>query len=300
MPLVKLFHNPKAGDEDHDKRELVSLIEANGFKCIYTSVKKDGWDEVETGVDILAVAGGDGTVRKLAKKILKGKIAKEPWPPIALLPLGTANNIATTLGINDKKPEELISSWQKNKRKKFDLGGLYGTGDYSFFLESFGYGIFPYLIKQMQKKEPNESATPEENLKASLETLYQEILSYEPRQCMLRVNDKDYSGKYIMAEVMNTKMLGPNIGLAMKSDPGDGVFEVVVVSEQDKGKFAAFILDKINGVDSKYDFQTIKGKTIDISWDGTHVHTDDEVLKIKKEEKVKIDIKPGVFEFIVP
>lgn len=300
MKRAKLLHNPKAGDEDHDKKELVSLVESGGFECIYTSVKKEGWDTVEPGIDFLIVAGGDGTVRKVVKKLLKGKLANPPWPPIALLPFGTANNIATTLELNDKKAEDLVRSWKKNKRKKFDLGALYGTGDHSFFLESFGYGIFPYLITQMKKRETTGNEKPEEHMQAALETLYQLILSYEPRKCTLQIDGRDHSGKYIMAEMMNTKLLGPNIGLAMNSDPGDGHLEVVLVAEKDKGRFAAFILDKINGVEASYDFDTIKGKEIDISWDGTHVHADDEVVKINKEEKVKIELRLGLLEFLMP
>lgn len=300
MKKARLLHNPAAGDEGHDKEELISLVEANGLDCIYSSVKKEGWDTIEPGIDLLIVAGGDGTVRRTVKKLLKGKLAEAPWPPIGLLPLGTANNIATTLDLHDKEPADLMQSWRAGKRKKFDVGALYGTGDHDFFIESFGYGIFPYLMGQMKKREAGEDETPEDQMRAALEMLYQLILAYEPRKCSLEIDGKDHSGKYIMAEVMNTKLLGPNIGLAMNSDPGDGQLEVVLIAEEDKGKFAAFILDKINEVETGYDFRTIKGRNISISWDGTHVHTDDEVIKIGKKEKVKIELRPGLLEFLVP
>jgi diacylglycerol kinase (ATP) len=300
MKRAKLLHNPKAGDEDHDKKALISMVEASGFECSYSSVKKEGWDEIESGIDFLIIAGGDGTVRKAVKKLLKGKLAEKPWPPIALLPLGTANNIATTLGLQDKKSEDLARSWRSGNRRKFDIGALSGAGEQSFFLESFGYGLFPYLMGQMKKRDAGEAETPEEQMRAALETLYQLILTYEPRKCTLEIDGSDHSGKYIMAEVMNTKLLGPNIGLAMDSDPGDGHLEVVLIPEADKGKFAAFILDKINGVGSAYDFRTITGREVNISWDGTHVHADDEVVKINKEEKVKIELRQGWLEFLMP
>lgn len=299
MKKVRLLHNPKAGDEEHSKKALVSLAEQNGFECIYHSVKKEGWDDTLPGIDYLVIAGGDGTVRKTVKKLLKGKVADKPWPPIAVLPLGTANNIATTLGIHDQEPAAIMRSLNTARRKKFDTGHLEGTGDRHFFIESFGYGIFPYLMMKMKKSDDPEPETPEESLRKGLETLYQLILDYEPRQCRLEIDGVDHSGKYIMAEVMNTKMLGPNIGLAMDSDPGDGRFEVVLISEADKGKFAAFILDKINNVEADYDFKTIKGRDITISWDGTHVHTDDEVIKIKELEKVTIAIQEGALELLI-
>ncbi|MET0391725.1 MAG: diacylglycerol kinase family protein [Chitinophagaceae bacterium] len=299
MKKIRLLHNPTAGDEEHDKKELIKMVESAGYECLYCSVKKEGWDKKEEDTDLLLVAGGDGTVRKAVKKLLKGKIADEPWPPIVIVPLGTANNIATTLGVQDQSPEEVIASLASARPKKFDTGHLEGTGDEHFFLESFGYGIFPYLMMQMKKRDIPGAETPEESLRAGLEMLYQLILAYEPRHCSLQVDGADHSGKYIMAEVMNTRMLGPNIGLAMDSDPGDGQLEVVLIAEADKGKFAAFIMDKINDIEASYDFTTIRGRAIAISWDGTHVHTDDEVIRIGKEEKVRIQLQPGALEFLI-
>ena len=116
MKLVKLLHNPGAGDEEHDEKELVALIEANGFECSYASVKKKVWANFRPEPDFLVVAGGDGTVRKITKELLEQNLVNKKWP-IALLPLGTANNIAKTLGIEGKK-EDIIQSWHKGKLKR--------------------------------------------------------------------------------------------------------------------------------------------------------------------------------------
>ena len=91
---------------------LAEMIEKNGFECKYSSVKKKGWKEFENGLEILAIAGGDGTVRKVVKAMLSRKMHEKIWP-IGLIPLGTANNIGKTLGLADKGPEHLISSWKE-------------------------------------------------------------------------------------------------------------------------------------------------------------------------------------------
>src|SRR4051812_7704662 len=119
MKVVKLLHNPGAGDEEHSKKELVKLIEANGFECNYSSVKKD-WTNFEPEPDFLVIAGGDGTVRKVTKELLEQNLVNKKFP-IALLPLGTANNIAKTLGIAGEK-ESIIQSWHRARLKKYDVG----------------------------------------------------------------------------------------------------------------------------------------------------------------------------------
>lgn len=299
MKQVRLLHNPSAGDEDHDKKHLVSMIEENGFECSYSSTKKKGWKDFDNSLELLAVAGGDGTVRKVVKALLERKMVEKIWP-IGLLPLGTANNIARTLNLRDHKTDELVKAWNNCSVKKFDVGMLYDLDDASFFLESFGYGIFPYLMKEMKKREAPPDETPEEAIKSALELLHSIIISYEPRHCSLQIDGMDHSGQYIMAEVMNTQSIGPNLHLAPFADPGDGMFEIVLIPEENKEKFANFVVERIKGADVAYDYSTLRGKEVIISWNGTHVHVDDEVLKVPKETVVKIEMKEALLEFLVP
>src|SRR5690348_12883473 len=98
MKQVTLLHNPNAGDEEHNKKELRSLLKGNGWECRYFSTKEKKWKNFDTDSDLLAIAGGDGTVRKAIKSLLERKKEIKKLPPIALIPLGTANNIGNTLG----------------------------------------------------------------------------------------------------------------------------------------------------------------------------------------------------------
>ncbi|MCW3110849.1 MAG: sphingosine/diacylglycerol kinaselike enzyme [Segetibacter sp.] len=298
MKVAKLLHNPKAGDEDHGKEELVSQIKAAGFECRYSSTKGWNWDEFEEDIDFVIVAGGDGTVRKITKELLDRKILDKTFP-IALLPLGTANNISKTLQI-EGKTEDIIQSWHNEKIKKYDVGRIYNVEGTSFFLESFGYGLFPYLMQEMEKVDKASTDTPEKSIQAALKELYKITLSYTPKDCKLTIDGIDHSGRFLLAEVMNIRSIGPNLFLSPNGDPGDGEMEVVLLPEKDKEKFAAYIAGKINSSEENYDFKIIKAKEVQISWNGTHVHADDEVIKIEDKTEVSIQVKPGLLEFMVP
>ena len=102
-----------------------------------------------------------------------------------------------------------------------------------------------------------------------------------------------------MVEVMNIRSIGPNMVLAPAADPGDGEFEIVLVPEAHKEKFAEFILQDLIGGDDTYHFHTLKGKNISIQWDGVRVHADDQMLKLPKQAAIDISLKPGVVEFFV-
>lgn len=298
MKQVRLLHNPSAGDEEHSKKHLVTMIEENGYECLYSSTKKKGWKEFENGLDLLAIAGGDGTVRKVVKALLARKMHEKIWP-IGLLPLGTANNIGKTLQLDGKDTSHLVAHWKDGQLKKFDVGMLYELEEASFFLESFGFGIFPYLMREISKQEVRKELSPEESIRNALQLLHAVILDYEPRQCSLTIDGEDHSGKYIMAEIMNTQSIGPNLHLAPYADPGDGLFEVVLIPEGDKQRFGEFVWSRLNGSEEAYRYSSIKGKEVTIRWDGTHVHVDDEVLKIPRNTEVKVEMKEGLLEFIV-
>jgi len=297
MKLVKLLHNPGAGDEGHDEKELVALIEANSFECSYASVKKKIWTNFEPEPDFLVVAGGDGTVRKITKELFEQNLINKKWP-IALLPLGTANNIATTLGIKGKI-EDIIQSWHKGKLKKYDVGTLDHIDQTHFFLESFGYGIFPYMMMEMKRRGKEEIGEPKEKIKSAVKLLHEITLSYEPRLCRLQIDGTDHSGKFLLAEIMNTPSIGPNLILAPDAATDDGKLDVVLVAEKDKNKFVDYLLSKLNNAEEAYPFAGIKAKQIKISWDGTHVHTDDKVIKVEKNAAITIELKEGLLEFLV-
>ncbi len=297
MKRITLVHNPTAGDEEHSKKELKNLIEENGFECRYLSTKEKDWKDLSNNTDMLMIAGGDGTVRKVTKELLQKKIIEKIWP-IALLPVGTANNIAKTLGIEGSN-EEIISALHQAEAKKFDVGRVYNVTDAEFFLESFGYGIFPYLMKEMKAIESKDD-TPEEALKKAMQLLLKIIDSYHPRECELEIDGQDYTGKYLLAEIMNTKSIGPNLFLAPDGDPGDGEFDVVLIPEADKEKFSAYVQQKLEGIEITYDFHSIPAKKINISWQGTHVHIDDEIIKLEESAEVEAEIKPALLEFLLP
>jgi len=297
MKRVSLLHNPTAGNEDHAKEELIALLEKNGYECRYFSMKKE-WKKLDEEVDFIVAAGGDGTVRRITKELLARKRTEKTWP-VALLPLGTANNVAQSLEIT-ASTEEIVRSWKDASVKKFDVGTIANLPGAEFFLESVGYGLFPYLIKKMKKIEEADIDHPEIELRTALEVLHESIFSYEPKYCEIKIDDVDHSGEFLLLEIMNTRLIGPNLFLSPHGDPGDGEFEVVMIPEKDKKKLASYVANKLGGSDLPYHFQQIKAKKISIGWAGTHVHVDDEIIKIEKSLPVDIELREGLLEFLVP
>jgi diacylglycerol kinase (ATP) len=296
MKVAKILYNPKAGDGDTGRKELISLMEANGYKCYFASVKKEGWEEIEPDVDFIVVAGGDGTVRRVADMMLKrGLIDKRL--PIAVLPMGTANNIAKSLNLTGTV-EEIIKSWKKGALQPFDIGRVTGIEDQSFFLEGFGFGMFPNLMKEM-KKHKDEERSADESIMLALKTLKDLGSDYKARECKLEIDGIDHSGKFLLVEIMNIASIGPNLSFNPFANHGDGELEVILIPESQREKFVQYMQDKINGVEEPFCFSALKAKDIKIAWEGIHTHIDDAIVKDKPPVKVEIEIYNGVLNFLI-
>jgi diacylglycerol kinase family enzyme len=297
MTTVHLIHNPGAGDEAHSKEALTKLIESAGYVCRYSSTKDENWQNIDLHTDLIAIAGGDGTIKKVTAALLnKGPAVKEL--PIAILPYGTANNIAESLNIKGD-PADIISSWKKNKTISIDVGQVNDGIEHASFIESFGYGLFPYLIKEMEIQGKNDIEDKNAKIKEALKLMHDFSHSYEPRHCELYIDGENHSGSFLMAEIMNTRFIGPNLFLSPHGHPGDGTFEVVLIPGEDQQKFAAYIDSKINDAEVVYSFITIKAEDVRIKWEGTHVHIDDELPDVKENATVHVQVQKNALLFLI-
>ena len=83
------------------KDQLAFVIGSNG-KVSSTGSINDAYKAVETfrrtGIDIIAISGGDGTAHR-TMEILLDVYGSQPLPPILLLPTGTQNMVPRSFGI---------------------------------------------------------------------------------------------------------------------------------------------------------------------------------------------------------
>ena len=140
-----LVHNPTAGSGRPTGDELLEARDKAGFSTTYCSTKNGDLEEaLAQPADMVIVAGGDGTVAKVARALEDRKTL------VAILPFGTANNIAHCLGIAGK-PRELIAALRGAPVKRLDIGLAVGPWGTRHFVESVGWGA---LAKAVDREDP--------------------------------------------------------------------------------------------------------------------------------------------------
>lgn|GEM_PF-146975 len=104
-----LVLNPASGQHDADQtqREVVAALELTGHDVEVLRTEGEGdarkWARgaADAGeVDVLVVAGGDGSVRE----VVSGVVASDGDVPVVVVPLGTANLLARALGVPTDDP----------------------------------------------------------------------------------------------------------------------------------------------------------------------------------------------------
>ncbi len=144
---ITLMHNPKAGDAEHGRKELMAALAKAGHHATYQSTKKSDYKKaLKKPTDLVLAAGGDGTVVKVACRLVDTGI------PLSVLPLGTANNLARSLGFL-ASPEEIIARLEGGKRCAFDIGVTRGPWGTRYFFEAMGGGLFADYVRAAKAKD---------------------------------------------------------------------------------------------------------------------------------------------------
>lgn len=120
MATALLLLNPGARKAGSDHDSIADALRARGLTVLLESL-----DDVKaipqiiarhaSTVDRVIVGGGDGTLSTVARPLIDTRL------PLGILPLGTANNVARTLGIpNDMK--EACDIATADTRRRIDVG----------------------------------------------------------------------------------------------------------------------------------------------------------------------------------
>jgi len=99
-------------------------------------------DSAAAGYDVVVAAGGDGTIRE----VINGLVGIPAAPPLAILPLGTANVLAVEIGLSSD-PAALAEMIATGKGRPICLGRIRGqTGRGTVFTAMAGVGFDAHVV----------------------------------------------------------------------------------------------------------------------------------------------------------
>ncbi len=266
---VTLMHNPTAGEEEHSRDWLERRLADAGHEVRYQLTADPDWREaLAEPADLVAVAGGDGTVGTVLIELAGGPL------PASIIPLGSANNIARTLGVPEIDPAELARSWSDAQRRPFDVGAVARAWGDAPFVESFGGGIFADVLLHAAADPADPDG--EEKHRHGQDLLAAAIREAEAHPWRLDLDGRDLSGRFLAVEVMNIREIGPHLPMAPEADPGDGLLDLVLIGPEHRDGICALVETPEEERAETPRLPVVRGRRLDVVVaPGCAVHADD-------------------------
>ena len=223
-----LIHNEKAGDRRHGRAYLANILQRAGYDVSYFAVKQSDLAEaLGHPAEIIVAAGGDGTVARLVAH------ARSDGAPIAILPLGTANNIATSLGIGGPL-EKIVSSWQEARMRPYYPISASGPWGMCRLTEGIGFGAFEEAMHEIPRKF---------RVKRAREFVRKIVVDAPPECLEIGIEDETIAGRFAVLEITAIPLIGPRLPLAPEADPSDRNLDICFVgdNEAERQAFAEWL-----------------------------------------------------------
>lgn len=294
QPDATLIFNRKAGgSEGYAPEQFTEKLQQVGYRPVYrpTDSCEDLQRAIEAAQGTVFVAGGDGTVRSAAL-LLAGRRGLT----LGIVPMGTANNIGRTLGI-EGEPLDVLEGYRGAQVRPFDLGRVKAPWGEDLFLEACGCGAFADIITEY---DPEGGKSPLRALQALTTTLG----NFEPPLLPITLDGQPVPPTpYALLEVLNTRATGPRLQLATHADPGDGQLDVIGVDAEERQNMLAYLgallRDEFAELPS---VQSQLAREVEIPYTGQAFHVDGEVRPPLPGQggKVHISVWPGALRVLTP
>lgn len=263
-----LIYNQEAGNTRAvSPDELQAALEDAGYAPVYeATLCTDDLDAILEGVEGLVIsAGGDGTAKAVATRLVGNDNAA-----LSVLPMGTANNLANTLGLRGD-PLDIIRRLTNPEKHKFDLGHIAAPWGEEYFIEGAGLGFFAQVLAAYQPENGK-------SLTRSIKSLVEVLRDGYGQKTTVRLPGEEVSTEFLLVEILNTHAVGPRLKFAPDADPTDGLLHVVCVDGQKQEGFFRYLRHLVT--EEIAELPSVAVYTVpelEIVWDGFPFHVDDRI-----------------------
>lgn len=233
-------YNENAGNQDkhNDIGEAVKVIMPHVKSLTIQKSEEQGDIEkitAESGsdTDIVFAMGGDGTLHE----VINGIAPLKKRPAICILPAGTSNDFARSLGvpINLKQAADLVSTGEEIT---VDTGQINDR----YFANFAGLGLVTHVSENIDANL-KQTTGPFSYMFSALKTLQNEIAPFNYK--LIDEQKKSYTGSAVMIAVLNGKSIGTTEIPFANETPDQGTMKLVVVREAGLHLFREWLQFKV-------------------------------------------------------
>ena len=224
---LMMLVNPAAGRSMNSPAlgTVVSRLCQNGFQptVYYTThagAARELTREHAMRYDRMLCLGGDGTLSDVIAGLMD--LPEEERPPLGYIPMGTANDVATTLGLPMRQPAKGVAQYLQGAPLPYDVGEMDSVGYFTYIAAFGAFTAVSYKTDQELKHMLGHAAYVLEGLNSLTS-----IKSYHAR---VTHDDGELEGDFIYGALSNALSVGGMVKMDRKLvNLSDGKFELLLV-----------------------------------------------------------------------
>ncbi len=222
---ARVICNPASGGGTYDPDRLRE--ELSGFELDWVETKgpedvKEAAGDLRDG--LLVVVGGDGTINDAVNGL--GNVGFPEGVTLALLPAGTGNDLAATLGIPEN-PGEAEHIIHENRVRTLDVARVRSVGIGERFFINVATGGLGAQISDANDEKTKSRWGKLSYLRASLEV----ARDFDVREVMLHLDGEERRVRAVNVAIGNCRYAGGGWPAAPRANPEDGLLDVVVIED---------------------------------------------------------------------
>ncbi len=168
--------------------------------------------------DIVTCIGGDGTLSETAFGMMKLPEQR----PVGYIPMGTANDVARTLGLDHKQPLDCVKRIIEGSPVSIDIG-QFGPDNYFAYIAAFG------AFTDVSYATPQEAKQTLGHLAYTLEGIKQ-IPKLSSHHAVIEYDEGVINDNFIFGAITNSTSVAGFLKLDNnKVSLSDGLFEVLLI-----------------------------------------------------------------------
>lgn len=237
MPSALLLINPISGTRN--KKDICDLARLRlrevgiDLEIVHTRHKGHGAElareAARNHMDIVMVAGGDGTVNEVASALMHTDTS------LGIIPCGSGNGLARTLGIS-MDFDKAIDTIARFRPYSIDCG----VADGMPFFCTFGVGFDAAVTEKFANAKRRGKM---QYVRSAL----LEYLNFAPDHYALEIDGEVYTEEAFQIAVCNASQYGNNAYIAPKASLSDGLLDITVIRNGSTFDQAIVGIDLLSG-----------------------------------------------------
>jgi diacylglycerol kinase (ATP) len=239
---AKLIFNATSGRPEESPQQLANILTEMQSRNILPEVymvRPDSRVEsvvrgaIKSGIRLIVVAGGDGTIDSVAGSIIGSSAT------LGVIPTGTRNNVALNLGI-PSTVAEAVGLLREGRRMKIDVGYLRSGRAGHWFLEAAALGLLSDLYPVADDIQHGDLT--------QIGNLLSTFVSSTPSRvrAMLHGRHRLDTSAY-MVLIANMPYLGPHFQIDPNVSCSDGRLDLFIFSDMSKLNLITYAMQSAAG-----------------------------------------------------